>query len=305
MIIGAIEAGGTKFVAGLLKSDKAVNASGPIAPEVLKLASFPTTSPKETVSIVCQWFRAKLPSNGSLELLGLASFGPLAGRIGQAGWGRLGPTPKPGWSGFDLAGALEKELGVKAAVDTDVNAAALAEGLWGAGKGLSDYVYVTVGTGIGAGIVSGGKLVHGAGHPEAGHVPVPREQGDKYPGCCPFHADCLEGMASGPAVAGRWGSAPEKLPPDHPAWALEAKYLASGFLPFVHILASERIILGGGLGSLPWLMPMIKKSLSEKLASYTPRLDTSHAMDSFISSPGLGSKAGILGAAALALAYSL
>jgi fructokinase len=190
---------------------------------------------------------------------------------------------------------------MEASMDTDVNAAALAEGLWGASRGLSDHVYVTVGTGIGGGVVSNGVLLHGAGHPETGHVPVPREPGDEYPGRCPFHRCCLEGMASGPAVAERWGAPAETLAPDHPAWDLEARYLASGFLPLVHVLATERIVLGGGLGSAPGLAELIRTHLSRRLAGYAPRLDAPGAMDAFIVPPGLGGDAGLLGAAALAI----
>jgi len=186
-------------------------------------------------------------------------------------------------------------------MDTDVNAAALAEGLWGASRGLSDHVYVTVGTGIGGGVVTNGALLHGAGHPETGHVPVPREPDDQYPGRCPFHGTCLEGMASGPAVGERWGMRAENLPPGHAAWDLEARYLASGFLPFVHVLATERIVLGGGLGSAPGLIELVREHLARRLGGYAPRLDERGAMDAFIVPPGLGGDAGLLGAAALAL----
>jgi fructokinase len=186
-------------------------------------------------------------------------------------------------------------------IDTDVNAAALAEGLWGASRGLSDHVYVTVGTGIGGGVVSNGRLLHGAGHPETGHVPVPREPDDDYPGRCPFHGSCLEGMASGPALAERWDAAAETLGAGHPAWDLEARYLASGFLPLVHVLATQRIVLGGGLGSAPGLIELVRVHLSRRLAGYAPRLDEPGAMETFIVPPGLGGDAGLLGAAALAM----
>ncbi len=296
MIVAAIEAGGTKFVLGLAEA-----RPGGEAPSILERYRVPTTDPESTTRAAAAWFAEASARRGRPEALGLASFGPLAGRFGEAGWGRIGPTPKPGWSGFDLPGAIGEALGLGPAVDTDVNAAALAEGLWGAARGLSDFVYVTVGTGIGGGVVSGGALVHGAGHPETGHVPVPREPGDDYPGRCPFHRSCLEGMASGPAVGERWGAPAESLPHDHPAWDLEARYLASGFLPLVHVLATERIVLGGGLGSVPWLAPLVRARLSERLAGYAPRLDEPGAMDAFIVPPGLAGDAGLLGAAALAL----
>lgn len=296
MLIAAIEAGGTKFVLGILEGDP-----GKGAPSILAKARVPTGEPESTVDAAAAWFREAFSGPGRASALGVASFGPLSGRFGQPSWGRIGPTPKPGWAGFDLAGALRARLGLEASMDTDVNAAALAEGLWGASRGLSDHVYVTVGTGIGGGVVSNGALLHGAGHPETGHVPVPREPDDDYPGRCPFHGPCLEGMASGPAVAERWGAPAETLPPDHPAWDLEARYLASGFLPLVHVLATERIVLGGGLGSAPGLAQRVRAHLSRRLAGYTPRLDEPGAMDAFVVPPGLGGDAGLLGAAALAL----
>jgi len=300
MLVAAIEAGGTKFVLGLVEQ-------GPDgAPPVIRARHrIATNDPASTTEALAAWFEEASKTFGRPEALGLASFGPLSGRHGQAGWGRLGPTPKPGWTGFDLPGAVGAALGLNPAVDTDVNAAALAEGLWGAARGLADFVYVTVGTGIGGGVVSGGALVHGAGHPETGHVPVPREPGDDYPGRCPFHRSCLEGMASGPAVGERWGAPAETLPADHPAWDLEARYLASGFLPLVHVLATERIVLGGGLGSAPGLASLVHARLAERLAGYAPRLDEPGAMDAFVVPPGLGSDAGLLGAAALALKNTL
>ncbi len=296
MMIAAIEAGGTKFVLGMLEGEP-----GKGAPEPRARARIPTGDPESTILAAATWFAKAFIEYGPADSLGVASFGPLAGRFGQASWGRIGPTPKPGWTGFDLSAALRSALGMAPAIDTDVNAAALAEGLWGASLGLSDHVYVTVGTGIGGGVVTNGSLLHGAGHPETGHVPVPREPDDDFPGRCPFHGSCLEGMASGPAVAERWGAAAETLPPDHPVWDLEARYLASGFLPLVHVLATERIVLGGGLGSAPGLIQLVRTHLSRRLAGYAPRLDEPGAMDAFIVPPGLGGDAGLLGAAALAM----
>jgi fructokinase len=296
MLVAALEAGGTKFIPGLVQS----SGDGSI-PTILERGRVPTGEPRATVAAVVSWFEEAFRRLGTPEKLGIASFGPLAGRHGNAEWGRLGPTPKPGWSGFDLAGSIGGDLGLAVSMDTDVNAAALAEGLWGASRGLAHHVYVTVGTGVGSGIVANGTLLHGAGHPETGHVPVPREPGDTYAGYCPFHGACLEGMASGPAVAARWGAPAETLPPEHPAWDLEARYLASGFLPLVHVLATERIVLGGGLGSAPGLIELVRRHLSARLAGYTPRLDGAGAMDRFLVAPGLGGDAGLLGAAALAL----
>ncbi|HUW71430.1 MAG TPA: ROK family protein [bacterium] len=294
--VAAIEAGGTKFVLGIIES------GGPLeTPRILARGRISTRDPAATADEAAAWFRTAFESFGPMQRMGIASFGPLAGRFGAADWGRIGKTPKPGWSGFDLAGAMRERLGMTIAMDTDVNAAALAEGRWGASRGLADHVYVTVGTGIGGGVVSNGALLHGASHPETGHVPVPRESGDQYAGHCPFHGACLEGMASGPAVAARWGTPAETLPPGHPAWDMEARYLASGFMPLVLVLATERIVLGGGLGSAPGLVELVRAHLKARLAGYAPRLDEPGAMDAFIVPPGLGVDSGLLGAAALAI----
>ncbi len=298
MKIAAIEAGGTKFVLGILEMH-----AGGAKPVILEKTRIPTGDPSLTIAALGEWFKEAFKTHGQADALGVASFGPLAGRFGHDSWGRIGPTPKPGWAGFDLPLELKKALGLRACIDTDVNAAALAEGLWGASIGLKDHVYVTVGTGIGGGVVTNGSLLHGAGHPETGHVPVPREPDDDYVGHCPFHGSCLEGMASGPAMAERWGVAAENLPAGHRAWDLEARYLASGFLPFIHVLATERIVLGGGIGSAPGLAELVRKHLSARLAGYAPRLDAPGAMASFIVPPGLGGDSGLLGAAALVLFY--
>ncbi|MDX9898029.1 MAG: ROK family protein [Spirochaetia bacterium] len=298
MKIAAIEAGGTKFVLGILE-----DSAGEAKPVILEKTRIPTGDPKTTIAAIASWFKLAFQRHGQADALGVASFGPLAGRYGHGAWGRIGPTPKPGWAGFDLPLELKKALGLHACIDTDVNAAALAEGLWGASMGLTDHVYVTVGTGIGGGIVSNGSLLHGAGHPETGHVPVPREPDDDYAGRCPFHGACLEGMASGPAMAERWGVPAENLPVEHRAWDLEARYLASGFLPFIHVLATERIVLGGGIGSAPGLAPLVRKHLLARLSGYTPRLDSPASMTDFLVAPGLGGDSGLLGAAALARYY--
>jgi fructokinase len=296
MLVAALEAGGTKFIPGMVESGSARSV-----PAILDRGRVPTGEPGMTVGAVAAWFEAAFERFGKPARLGIASFGPLAGRYGSQSWGRLGPTPKPGWSGYDLAATLGSKLGLAVSMDTDVNAAALAEGLWGASQGLANHVYVTVGTGIGGGIVANGALLHGAGHPETGHVPVPREHDDPYTGHCPFHGACLEGMACGPALAARWGAPAETLPPDHPAWDLEARYLASGFQALVHVLATERIVLGGGLGSAPGLIDLVRLHLVKRLAGYTPWLDEPGAMSGFLVPPGLGGDAGLLGAAALAI----
>jgi len=225
--------------------------------------------------------------------VGVASFGPLDLDPRSPRRGTIAATPKPGWSGADVAGAF-RALGVPVAVDTDVNGAALAEHRWGAGRGLDVFVYVTVGTGIGGGAVIGGRTLRGAAHPEMGHLRVPRDrEADRFPGVCPFHGDCLEGLASGPAMERRWGAPPEALPADHPGWSLEARYLALGLAAVVAVLAPERIAIGGGVTGQPALLPMVREELRRVLGGYLAMPD--------IVPPALGARAGVLGGVALAL----
>lgn len=277
---GAIEAGGTSFVCGI--------GTGP---GDLRTASIPTTSPEETIARVVGWFRREAPS-GVLSL-GIASFGPVDLDRASPAWGHITTTPKPLWRNFDLAGALTRALGVPVAFDTDVNAALLGEILWGAARDTSSCVYLTVGTGIGGGAVAAGAQLAGLTHPEMGHIYVPRDTAlDPFPGICPFHRDCLEGLASGPAIAARWGMPAEDLPPDHPAWPLEAAYLARAIANFTCVLAPSRVLLGGGVMRRTHLFPLIRTRLAELLAGYMPLPE--------VLAPELGAQAGVLGAIALA-----
>src|SRR5258705_6640293 len=229
-LYGGIEAGGTKFVC----------ATG-TDPNDLDRTTFPTTTPEETIGRAIEFFRAR----PSVSSIGIASFGPLDLDPGSALYGHITSTPKAGWRNTDIAGAVGRALGVPVHIDTDVNAAALAEERWGAAQGVDDVVYLTIGTGIGGGALVGGKLVHGLVHPEMGHMRVPHDPvADPYRGICPFHGDCLEGLASGPAIEQRWGSRAEQLPADHPAWRLEARYLAAGVVNIICTLSPRRVIMG-------------------------------------------------------------
>lgn len=285
---GCIEAGGTKFVCGV--------GTGP---EDVVLSSIPTSTPGATLERVVEFFRRE--AGQRLRAVGIGSFGPVDLDPGSPTFGYITSTPKPGWQQFDLAGAVGRALGVLVAIDTDVNAAAIGEVCWGAAQGLSDFLYLTVGTGIGGGAVVHGKVVHGLMHPEMGHIRIPHDLGgDPYPGGCPYHRDCLEGLASGPAIEERWGKAGQELPPGHPAWALEARYLALGLATWVCTLSPKRIVLGGGVMQQAQLFPMIRTELATLLNGYIERPALLDGMESYVVPPQLGSRSGVLGALALA-----
>lgn len=290
-LLGGIEAGGTKFVC--------LVGSGP--DEIVAEERFPTGTPDATLAQAVAFYRDFGASGGQLAAIGIAAFGPVELRRSNPVYGYITTTPKPGWSGTDLVGPIRSALGLPVGFDTDVNGAALAEGRWGAARGLDNFIYLTVGTGIGGGAVVGGRLVHGLVHPEMGHVSVPRQPGDDYAGHCPFHDACLEGMASGAAMADRWGRRAEELPPDdlHEAVALEAAYLAAGLRNLVYTLAPERIVIGGGASRLPGLFPLVRKGLADALGGYPGGLPERES-DDFVVPPALGQMAGPAGALILA-----
>lgn len=298
MTIAAIEAGGTKFVLGLYQAE----ASGRARPEQLAKASIPTTTPAETLASAGDFFSGAARQTGQpIDVFGIGSFGPVELKPQSPEWGHITATPKPRWSGTDIAGYFQGRFNVPVAFDTDVNAAAYAEFLWGGAQGLSDFVYLTVGTGIGGGIFSGGNLVHGLAHPELGHIRIAREPDDPFLGICPFHRDCLEGLASGPAIAARWDANPAAIPEDHAAWELEARYLARAIAAYVLVLSPELILMGGGVGMRPGLAEKVCDLVGEELAGYVPALARPGKLSGYVSRPQLGSEAGLLGAAALGL----
>jgi fructokinase len=299
MIIAAIEAGGTKFVLGLLRT----GGAGMDKPELLSRQSIPTTSPSETLRASGDFFEAEEQRHGRIEAIGIGSFGPVDLRNGSPSWGHVTTTPKPGWSGADVAGYFIRRFKVPVAFDTDVNAAAYGEYLWGEARGIRDFVYITVGTGIGGGVFSGGKLVHGLSHPELGHIMLAREPGDGYEGCCPYHKACLEGLAAGPAIGNRWGKPAPELPGDHPAWALEASYLARAISIYALVLSPELVLLGGGVGMRPGLAEKVSLLVGKELAGYVPALADETRLSGYVKRPALGSEAGLYGSAALALDF--
>lgn len=234
-------------------------------------------------------------------MIGIAAFGPLDLNPLSPTYGFITSTPKAGWASTDLLGRVRVGLNVPVRMDTDVNAAALAEWRWGCAQGLDTLVYLTVGTGIGGGGLVNGRPIHGLVHPEMGHIRVPHDRStDPFAGSCPFHGDCLEGLASGPAMERRWQARPERLPHDHPAWPLEAHYLASGLRAVICILSPQRVILGGGVMEQEQLFPLIRSEVVSLLNGYVQAPAILDEIEEYIVPPALGTQAGILGALALA-----
>jgi fructokinase len=276
--VGGIEAGGSKFVCAA--------GSGP---EDAEIAEFPTTTPEKTIPRVAEFFLARPP----VAAIGIASFGPIDPNPESPTFGYITSTPKPGWRNFDFAGAIRTALGKPIAFDTDVNAAALAESRWGAARGLRNLLYITVGTGLGGGAFIDGRLLHGRLHPEMGHIRVPHDRArDPFPGNCPYHGDCLEGLAAGPAIQARWGQPGRLLPDGHAAWDLEAEYLALGVVSWTCTLSPQRILLGGGVMQRTELFPKLRDRVGELLNGYLQPPE--------MVPPELGTRAGVLGALALA-----
>ncbi len=293
MLYGGIEAGGTKFVCAIGK--------GP--DQILAETRFPTTIPEETLAKAVAFFKEQQGKFGEIASVGIAAFGPLDLNPKSPGFGSVTSTPKPYWAHYNIQRAVEQGLGKPVLLDTDVNGAALSEWRWGAGQGLDCLVYLTIGTGIGGGLLMNGSLAHGLLHPEMGHILIPHDrERDPFPGSCPFHGDCLEGLAAGPALEKRWGQRAEFLAPDHPAWDLEATYLAEALMNFIVTLSPQRLILGGGVMSQPHMMPLVRGKLHKLLNAYVaaPQVLDDQQLEHYIVLPGLGNLAGVLGALALA-----
>jgi fructokinase len=290
LLVGGIEAGGTKFVCAV--------GAGP--DDIRAETRFPTTRPEETIGRTVTFFREQAERYGSPAAIGIAAFGPLDPNPASPTFGYITSTPKPGWRDTDLAGAIRAAIGVPVGFDTDVNGAGLGEWRWGAARGLDNFLYLTIGTGVGGGGMINGRLIHGLVHPEMGHIPLPHDRAaDPYPGRCPFHGDCLEGMAAGPAIGERWGRPAYELPPDHPAWELEAHYLALALQGLICTLSPERIILGGGVMEQPQLMPLVRQKVRAYLNGYVQSPAILEEIDNYIVPPALGNRAGVLGAFAL------
>lgn len=290
--LAGIEAGGTKF--------NCIIARDP--DHILVEAQIPTTTPDQTIPKVCAFFKEQAGShNIRLSRIGLGFFGPLDLNPSSPTFGSITSTPKLPWRNTPVLTMIRNALGIPAVIDTDVNAAAIGEGLWGAARSLDDYIYLTFGTGIGGGVVTHGKPVHGLVHPELGHIVVQHDRlKDPYEGFCPYHQDCLEGLAAGPAIQYRWHTPSESLPAGHPAWDLEAEYIAQALQSFVLTLSPQRIILGGGVMNHPGLIKKVRVLTRAKLNHYVDSPAIEDAIDQYIVPPQLGNRAGVLGAVALA-----
>ena len=290
-MLGGVEAGGTKFVCVVGDSDG----------HIRERARFPTTTPDETLRETVDFFRGAQSRHGHLDAIGIASFGPIDLHRSSPTFGWITSTPKPGWANVNIVGALKRAFDVPTDFDTDVNAAALGEWRWGAAQTLDTFIYLTIGTGIGGGGLVNGQLMHGLVHPEMGHVRIPHDvAADPFAGICPFHGDCLEGLASGPAIAGRWGLRGESLADDHPAWTLEARYLALAIVNFVCTISPQRVIIGGGVMARTHLYQLIRQHLHELLNNYVRAPRILESIDDYIVAPSLSNDVGVLGALALA-----
>jgi len=290
-LYGGIEAGGTKFMC--------VVGSGPT--NIVDEVRVETSQPGPTLERVIQFFRPYC-DRSQVSTIGVGSFGPLDLIHNSPSYGFITSTPKPGWRNTDLLGPLVSALGVRVELDTDVNAAALGEWTWGATAGLNSSLYMTIGTGIGGAYLHAANPVQGFHHSEMGHIGLPHDpDSDPFPGSCPFHGACFEGLASGPAIQLRLGRRAEDLPDDHPFWELEAGYIASALASYILILAPMRIVLGGGIMRREFLFPRIRRQVLYLLGDYLPSGSLLESTESYIVAPGLGSHSGAYGAIAMAM----
>jgi fructokinase len=290
---GAIELGGTKT--------NVLIANGQNQPVAQK--TIPTLSPHETIAIISDFFKGVLSSEGiRLESVGIGSFGPLDLNPASKTFGFITSTPKSGWQFFDVKGQIESSLGVQAFIDTDVNAAALGEFSIKPLPGIQNLVYITIGTGIGAGFIINGQLVHGLVHPEFGHIHVPHNfHIDPFPGICPYHHDCFEGLASGPAISERWHIPADKLPQDHAAWELEGNYIAYALANLICTVSPEKIIIGGGVMNRHILYDIARKKTVSIINSYIHSKSLQENVNDYIIPPGLKNDSGLYGALCLAI----
>ena len=293
MLYGALEAGGTKMICAVGNEDG----------QILDQVSIPTTTPGETMPQITEYFRAKLDvpeGEDKIQAIGVACFGPVDVRKNSKTYGNILYTPKIAWRNFPMVQTLKDALNdIPIGFDTDVNGSLLGEATWGCAQGLTDAVYFTLGTGIGMGAMSGGRLIHGMLHPEAGHIKLVPEPGDEYKGHCPSHGTCFEGMACGPAIQDRWGKPAKELRDMPEVWELEAKYIAQALTAVIYMISPQKIILGGGVASQAQIFPLVRKYVLEYINGY---IDTKELrnINAYIVPAALNGNQGIMGALKLA-----
>ena len=289
-LFGGIEAGGTKFVC----------AVGTNPGDLRNKFRFETTTPTETIEKLIEYFTEQNKKEKILAI-GIGSFGPVDLKRESSTYGYITSTPKIKWQNTNFYGKIKEAFKIPVGFDTDVNAAALGEHRWGAAKDVSDFIYITIGTGIGGGGMMNGGFLHGLVHPEMGHIFIPHDkETDPYGGICPFHKDCFEGLASGTAIKDRWGVSGEKLGKDHPGWKLEANYISLAVINYICTLSPERIILGGGVMKQDQMLPLIHEKVKRLLNNYIKAPEITDNIEKYIVLPELGDNAGVLGAIALA-----
>lgn len=285
MKLGALEAGGTKMVCAI------GNENG----EIFERISIPTETPDITIPKIVEYFQGK-----GIEALGIGCFGPIDLNRDSETYGYITTTPKLAWRGYNIVGVLEDALSIPVGFDTDVNGSMLGEATWGCAQGLESSMYITIGTGIGAGIIANGKLLHGMLHPEAGHILMRRHPDDTYEGKCPYHKTCLEGMAAGPAIEARWGKKGVELADKKEVWEIEAYYIAQALVDYIMVLSPQKIILGGGVMHQEHMMPLVRKELKEQLGGYIQTKEIEN-LEEYVVLPSLNDNQGIMGAFKLAL----
>jgi fructokinase len=291
-LFGGIESGGTKFICLV----------GSSPDHIVNEIRIPTTNPEETIRRVIEFFNPYTTSR-ELSAVGIGSFGPLDLNQDSDTYGYITTTPKLGWQNIDLRGLIQRGLNVPVAFDTDVNAAAFGEQFWNKENHLLDpFLYLTVGTGIGVGVIVNGKPLHGLIHAEAGHSSIPHDwQRDSFPGVCPYHGDCFEGLASGPSLNKRWGQKAETLPDGHPAWDLEAEYIARAIVNFIYTYSPKKIVFGGGVSQHAGLIQKVRTKIQKINNGYVHSSMLLEKIDEYIHLPVLGNRSGALGSMAMAI----
>jgi fructokinase len=285
MRLGALEAGGTKMVCAVGDEDG----------NILEQISIPTETPEITMPKLIEYFREK-----QVKALGIGCFGPIDLNRNSPTYGYVTSTPKIAWKNYNIVGAFVDALKIPIGFDTDVNGSCLGEATWGALKGLDSGIYITIGTGVGVGVYSGGKLLHNMLHPEAGHIMMARHPNDQYKGKCPYHGGCFEGLAAGPAIEERWGTSAKDLANQDSVWEMEAYYIAQALMNYILTLSPNRIILGGGVMHQQQLFPLIRQKVKEMLNGYIQTKELEN-LDTYIVPAGLNDNQGIMGCLQLAV----